>query len=118
MGRLLTDFRENWLCPFKSQTPNGRGKLRGMSQAEATSVLDLMLDPLSRCLDAESAKRVGELGINPVVQARVDFLAERANEGLLTSEERAEYEAYINVDDFISILKMKAKRHLGSNGSS
>ena len=89
-----------------------------MSQAQTTSVLDRMLDPLSRCLDAESAKRVAELSIDPVVQARVDVLAERANEGLLTPEERAEYEAYINVDDFISILKMKTKRYLGLNGSS
>jgi hypothetical protein len=83
-----------------------------------TSVLDRMLDPLSRCLDAESAKRVLELSVDPVVQARVDVLAERANEGLLTPEERAEYEAYINADDFISILKMKAERYLGLNDSS
>ncbi len=89
-----------------------------MSQAQTNSVLDRMLDPLSRCLDAVSAKRVAELSIDPVVQARVDILAERANEGLLTPEERAEYEAYINVDDFISILKMKTKRYFGLNGSS
>jgi hypothetical protein len=89
-----------------------------MSQTQETSVLDRMLDPLSRCLDAESAKRVLELSVDPVVQARVDVLAERANEGLLTPEERAEYEAYINADDFIAILKMKAKRYLGLNGSA
>jgi len=89
-----------------------------MSQTQETSVLDRMLDPLSRCLDAESAKRVLELSVDPVVQARVDVLAERANEGLLTPEERAEYEAYINADDFIAILKMKAKRYLDLNGSA
>ncbi len=59
---------------------------------------------------------LSELSIDPVVQARIDVLAERANEGLVTSEERSEYEAYINVDDFISILKLKTNRHLGSNG--
>ena len=89
-----------------------------MSQAQEASVLDRMLEPLSRCLDADSAKRIVELGIDPVVQARVDVLAERANEGLLTPKERLEYEAYINADDFISILKMKAKRSLGLNGAS
>ncbi|MDR3632317.1 MAG: hypothetical protein P4L84_00695 [Isosphaeraceae bacterium] len=89
-----------------------------MSQTQESSVLDRMLEPLSRCLDAESAKRVTELVIDPSVQSRVDVLAERANEGLLTPEERSEYEAYINADDFIAILKMKAKRVLGSNGSS
>jgi hypothetical protein len=89
-----------------------------MTPPQPTSVLDRMLDPLSRCLDAESAKRLLELRVDPVVQSRVDFLAERANEGLLTPEERAEYEAYINADDFISILKMKAERYLSSNGSA
>jgi hypothetical protein len=49
------------------------------------------------------------------VQARVDFLAERANEGALSDEERTEYEAFINAADFISILKLKARRHLESN---
>ena len=77
-----------------------------------------MLDPLSRCLDPESARRVAELSVDPVVQTRVDHLAERANEGLLTPEERAEYEAYINVDDIIAILKMKTQRYLGTSGDS
>ena len=76
-----------------------------------------MLDPLSRCFDGESAKRVTEYRIDPMVQSRVDVLAEKANEGLLTSEERSEYEAYINADDFIAILKLKARRYLDSNGS-
>ena len=89
-----------------------------MSHTEQTSLLDLMLDPLSRCLDSESAKRVTELTLDPVVQARVDLLAERANEGLLTPEERSEYEAYINADDFIATLQMKARRSLDLNGSA
>jgi hypothetical protein len=89
-----------------------------MSHDQTTSVLDRMIDPLSRCLDAESARRVTELQIDPAVQVRVDYLAERANEGLLTPEERAEYEAYINADDFISIMKLKARRFLAANGSA
>ena len=85
-----------------------------MSHAQTTSVLD----PLSRCLDAESAKRVSELSIDPVVQARVDELAERANEGLITPEDQVEYKAYINADDFISTFTMKAKRYHRLDGSS
>jgi len=80
-----------------------------------SNVLDGLLDPLSRCLDAESARRLVELRIAPPVQARIDTLAEQANEGLLTDDERAEYEALINAADFISILKSKASRHLNSN---
>jgi len=78
----------------------------------AVTVLDGFLDPLSRCLDKESARRVIELQIDPIVQARVDALAERANEGILAEDERAEYETLINAADFISILQLKARRSL------
>jgi hypothetical protein len=81
----------------------------------AATVLDGLLDPLSRCLDAESARRVVELRVAPPVQERIDTLAQRANEGLLIDDERAEYEALINAADFISILKLKARQHLLSN---
>ncbi len=71
-----------------------------------------LLDPLARCLDAESARRLAEFRIDPPVQERIDALAARANEGILNAEERAEYEALINVADFISVLKLKATRRL------
>ena len=45
------------------------------------------------------------------------MLAEKANEGLLNEDERADYEAIISTADIISILKLKAERHLKSNGS-
>jgi len=81
----------------------------------AATLLDGLLDPLGRCLDAESARRVVELRVSPSVQQRIDTLAERANEGVLTGDEAGEYEALINTADFISILKLKARRHLSSN---
>jgi hypothetical protein len=74
--------------------------------------LDGLLDPLSRCLDAESARRLVDFRVDSPVQDRIDFLGERANEGRLSAEELAEYEALINAADFVSILKLKAKRHL------
>jgi uncharacterized protein YnzC (UPF0291/DUF896 family) len=74
--------------------------------------LDGLLDPLSRCLDVESARRLVDFRVDQQVQDRIDILAERANEGGLSAEELAEYEAMINAADFISILKLKAKRHL------
>jgi len=78
----------------------------------AATLLDQFLDPLSRCLDEESARRVVALGVAAPVQERVDILAERGNEGLLSDDERAEYEALINAADFISILKLKASSQL------
>jgi hypothetical protein len=59
-----------------------------------------------------SARRVLALGVSASVQEKVDILAERANEGLLTDDERAEYEALIDAEDFVAILKLKAGRQL------
>jgi hypothetical protein len=81
----------------------------------AAHVLDELLDPVSRCLDAESARRLVELQLAPDVQQRMAYFAERANEGLLTDEERDEYEALINTADVISILKLKARRQLNQS---
>ena len=83
-----------------------------MKDTSAIDVLDGLLDPLSRCLDVESTRRVAEFRVAPQVQKRIDVLAERANNGLLSEEDRAEYEALINAADFISILKVKARRQL------
>ncbi|HXB72658.1 MAG TPA: hypothetical protein VNY05_30760, partial [Candidatus Acidoferrales bacterium] len=80
------------------------------------TVLDGILDPFSRCLDAESAQRVAEFRFDPAVQAQVDVLAQRANEGVLSDDERSEYEAFIAAADFIAILKLKAHRQLRLSG--
>jgi hypothetical protein len=74
--------------------------------------LDGLLEPLSRCLDAESARRVVGLQIGAPVQKRIEELAEGANEGTLSENELLEYEAVINAADFISILKLKARQQL------
>lgn len=41
-------------------------------------------------------------------EGRLGELAERANDGLLTAEERSEYDALISAADFIDILKLYA----------
>jgi hypothetical protein len=79
----------------------------------AANGLDGLLEPLSRCLDMESARRIVELRVAAPVQERIDVLAERANEGTLSDGEHLEYEALINAANFISVLKLKARRRLG-----
>jgi hypothetical protein len=74
--------------------------------------LDTLLEPLSLCLNAESARRLMAYHIDDSVHARIETLAERANEGSLNPEERAEYETLVNAADFIAILKLKARRRL------
>lgn len=87
-----------------------------MAEIRGTGLLDGLLDPLSRCLDAASAQRVVEFRIPPPVEERIQLLAERANAGLLSEDDRSEYEATINAVDLISILKLKAQRYLEPNG--
>lgn len=49
--------------------------------------------------------------------ARIDALNEKASEGTLTGEERAELDAYVNVADLLAYWQSEARRHL-SNGSN
>ena len=68
-----------------------------MSRAmdDATAGLAKILDPVAHCFTPEVAKRVVELRADPAVQMRIDALAEKCNEGTITSEEMAEYDSYI-----------------------
>jgi hypothetical protein len=90
--------------------------MAAMGGPATTAALDDLLERLSRCLDAESARRLVEFRIDPVVQARIDALAEGANEGVLNEEEHAEYDAFVNAADFVSILKLKARQQMNANG--
>ena len=45
-------------------------------------------------------------------QERIDDLAQRANEGLLTAEEREEYAGYLRAIEVITVLQAKARSQL------
>jgi len=79
------------------------------------ALLDQVLDPFTHCLDTESAQRVADFRISQSVQEKVSALAEKANEGTLSDDERTEYEALINAADLIALIKLKARRSLSSN---
>jgi hypothetical protein len=106
--RVRIHYEGGYLLRFAWSEPFAR-------ESTPVASLDGLLDPLSLCLDAESARRVAEFHVAPLVQERMDVLAERANEGLLAEDERAEYEAIVNAADLISILKLKVRRNLRSD---
>jgi hypothetical protein len=56
------------------------------------------------------ARKVAELQADPAVQARIDELAAKANEGQLTDAEDAEYDAYIRAMDIVAVLQKKARQ--------
>ena len=76
------------------------------------AVLDEMLEPVSRSFGLETARALAALRVGKRTQARVEKLAEKCNEGKLTSAERAEYEAYVQASTLIGILQAKARRIL------
>lgn len=86
------------------------------SSTPAAHFLNRVLDPLAASLNSEAARSILDLRIDPEIQARVAVLAERANEGELTPEERDEYLSYIEAADMLAIFKLKAKKHLETNG--
>jgi hypothetical protein len=85
-----------------------------MSQTQSASILDRMLDPLGHSMSLELAKELVELRADPQDQARIDELAEKCNEGLLTDDERDEYERYVQAIHLIGVLQRNAKRVLAA----
>jgi hypothetical protein len=78
------------------------------------SALSRLLDPLSQTLTPEAARCLADFRVDPALQAQLDELADRCNEGLLTEAERAEYEDLVDGIALISILKSKAQRALSN----
>lgn len=76
--------------------------------------LDRVFEPLANCLSREVAVKIVSLRADDELQRRIDYLADQANEGLLTAEEREEYSAYVYAIDMIAILKAKARSLLRS----
>ena len=75
-------------------------------------VLDRLLDPVGRCLSQRSARELAGLRGDEEAQDRVRKLAEKCNEGTLSAEERAEYEAYVMAANIVAILQAKARSRL------
>jgi hypothetical protein len=78
-------------------------------------VLDRLIGPLGECLTPETARRIVVLKADATLQARVNDLAARNREGLLTPAERAEYGNYVSYSTFVAILKSKTRQLLADS---
>ena len=74
-----------------------------------------MMSSLASCLDGPSLQQVVDLRAPPDAEERIEWLAERANEGELTPEEASEYESFIRFSNFVGILQAEARKRLGQN---
>lgn len=84
-----------------------------------SNVIDRLITPVGECFTPEVAERITALKADGQLQARVDELAEKANCGRLSDEERAEYETYVSFADFVALLQIKARNLLdGTSGAA
>jgi hypothetical protein len=83
-----------------------------MSTVANSSPLDRLLEPLAAGFSSEMAKYIAEFRADAEVQARIQELAEKANEGDLNDAERREYEDFVNAGTLIAVLQAKARQRL------
>jgi len=83
-----------------------------MAHTSHLDIVNSVLDPFTECLTPEAAKRIAAFQAAPATQFHLDELAGKANEGLLTADEQAEYDRYRSVFHFVTILQSKARAYL------
>jgi hypothetical protein len=76
------------------------------------SYLDRFLDPVTESLTPELARTIIGLRIDPELQEHIAQLREKANVGMLTPEEEAEYKDFVEAVEIVSIIQCKARRFL------
>lgn len=77
-----------------------------------TTTLDRLVEPMVRVFTPDVARSLIQLSADAELQARMDELAEKCNEGQLTAEEREEYETSIRFANYLAIIQAKARRFL------
>jgi hypothetical protein len=85
-----------------------------MDRADTAQPLsEELIRGLAECLDRESLLALAEFRLPSKAQARLDELADRANEGTITPVERQEYEAFISASEFLGLAQLRARAKLG-----
>lgn len=83
----------------------------------ATDFLSSYIEPLADELTLQQAQTILAVKPSDELVGKVRMLADKANAGTLSEQERSEYEYYIDVDDVIGLLKAKARGLLGRSTS-
>ena len=73
------------------------------------TLFERMVDPIGRVLTPEAAKEILEVRADKETQERIDFLADKCNEGTLTLEERAEYQEFVSIFNILTVLQTRAQ---------
>jgi hypothetical protein len=74
----------------------------------AFAELETALDPKQPIFSEEGARRLVNMAPNEQSITRMEHLAAQSNAGLLSREERGEYESLVAAAKIMSILRLKA----------
>lgn len=89
-----------------------------MNSLSNSAVMDELIEPVARCFTPEVAERIVNLRASPELQAKLDELADRCNEGTLTPAELSLYDSYVRAINFIGVLQASARAQLNALGRS
>lgn len=106
-------------------TERPRQRLRILTSSWYAAILDVMslahesheafhrgTASIFSLLSTEQTRQLAELRSDESLADRMNDLAEKAGEGELTAEERAEYEAYIEANNLLAVLQAEARYRL------
>lgn len=79
----------------------------------AASISNEMLDMAAECFNGATLEAMARMRLSRKQATRVDRLAAKANEGLLTASERAEYASYVKTSELLGVLQLRARVRLG-----
>ncbi len=77
--------------------------------SESSFVLDEIVEPVARKLNAEAARALLGIRASKSAARRMAVLARKCNEGELSAVERAEYETNVMASEFLALLQAKAR---------
>lgn len=76
------------------------------------SYLDRLLEPVTNFLTPDMARALCSMRASPDLEADLQELRRKANEGTLTPDEDAQYKEFVEALDLVSILQSKARQFL------
>jgi hypothetical protein len=90
----------------------GMGMTAFPERVQSQKLVSELADRLGNTLNDASARAILDLKLEGPTRERRQELAAKANEGLLTTEESADYETYAQLRGLLSILQSRARLYL------
>jgi hypothetical protein len=81
-----------------------------------STALDQFLNPDDGWLTPNAAQRLIDWRVSDELRERIEELGRKINLGNLSAEEDAEYRAYLDDSEFISLMQATARRLYRTNG--